>query len=115
VEALRAKGVAGAVESSGCPHDPIGTALWPLEAALGQDSPAILPAERPVTNASTATAAGRTEIPAPARNRNARRLDHAGPGRADQREALRPAQIETRKTHPAPIYWAAFEITGAAD
>jgi CHAT domain-containing protein len=34
---------------------------------------------------------------------------------ADQREALRLAQIQTRKTHPAPVYWAAFEITGSAN
>lgn len=32
----------------------------------------------------------------------------------EQREALRLAQIETRKTHPNPLYWAAFEITGSA-
>ena len=33
----------------------------------------------------------------------------------DQREALRLAQIETRRTHPAPLFWAAFEITGSAN
>jgi CHAT domain-containing protein len=32
----------------------------------------------------------------------------------DERESLRLAQIETRNTHPRPIYWAAFEITGSA-
>ena len=31
------------------------------------------------------------------------------------REALRLAQIQTRKNHPAPRLWAAFEITGSAD
>jgi CHAT domain-containing protein len=34
---------------------------------------------------------------------------------ADKREALRRAQIETRKTFPAPRYWAAFELTGSAN
>jgi CHAT domain-containing protein len=33
---------------------------------------------------------------------------------ADKREALRRAQIETRKEYPAPRYWAAFELTGSA-
>jgi CHAT domain-containing protein len=32
----------------------------------------------------------------------------------DERESLRLAQIETRNTHPRPIYWAAFAITGSA-
>ena len=33
----------------------------------------------------------------------------------DKREALRLAQIETRATHPQPMYWAAFQIVGRAD
>lgn len=33
----------------------------------------------------------------------------------DKREALRLAQIETRATHPHPMYWAAFQIVGRAD
>ena len=33
----------------------------------------------------------------------------------DQREALRLAQIATRADHPAPLYWAAFQITGSAN
>jgi CHAT domain-containing protein len=33
----------------------------------------------------------------------------------DKREALRLAQIETRKTYPSPRFWAAFEITGSTN
>lgn len=33
----------------------------------------------------------------------------------DKREALRLAQIETRKNHPHPAFWAAFQIVGRAD
>jgi CHAT domain-containing protein len=33
----------------------------------------------------------------------------------DKREALRLAQIETRKTYPHPMYWAAFQLVGRAD
>ena len=33
----------------------------------------------------------------------------------DKREALRLAQIETRKTYPLPTYWAAFQLVGRAD
>jgi CHAT domain-containing protein len=33
---------------------------------------------------------------------------------SDKREALRRAQMETRKVYPAPRYWAAFELTGSA-
>jgi CHAT domain-containing protein len=33
----------------------------------------------------------------------------------DKREALRLAQIETRKTYPHPMFWAAFQIVGRAD
>ena len=33
----------------------------------------------------------------------------------DKREALRLAQIETRKTYPDPRFWAAFQIVGRAD
>jgi CHAT domain-containing protein len=32
-----------------------------------------------------------------------------------KREALRLAQIETRKTYPSPRFWAAFEITGSTN
>jgi len=31
-----------------------------------------------------------------------------------KRDALRLAQIETRRSHPQPVFWAAFEITGDA-
>ncbi len=33
----------------------------------------------------------------------------------DKREALRLAQVETKKSHPHPFYWGAFQITGAAN
>ena len=33
----------------------------------------------------------------------------------DKREALRLAQIETRKSYPQPMFWAAFQIVGRAD
>jgi CHAT domain-containing protein len=33
----------------------------------------------------------------------------------DKREALRLAQIETRKDYPHPAFWAAFQIVGRAD
>ncbi len=33
----------------------------------------------------------------------------------DKREALRLAQIETRKQFPQPWYWAAFNIVGSAE
>ena len=33
----------------------------------------------------------------------------------DKREALRLAQIETRKTYPSPRFWAAFEIAGSTN
>lgn len=33
----------------------------------------------------------------------------------DKREALRKAQIATRKNYPHPFYWAAFELTGNAN
>jgi len=33
----------------------------------------------------------------------------------DKREALRLAQIETRRRYPEPWYWAAFNIVGSAD
>jgi CHAT domain-containing protein len=33
----------------------------------------------------------------------------------DKREALRLAQIETRKTYPHPNFWAAFQLVGRAD
>jgi CHAT domain-containing protein len=39
-----------------------------------------------------------------------RELDHAG-----KREALRTAQLETRKTHRHPYFWASFQLTGSAD
>lgn len=32
----------------------------------------------------------------------------------NKREALRLAQIETRKKYPHPYYWAAFQLTGEA-
>lgn len=32
---------------------------------------------------------------------------------ADKREALRTAQLETRKRYPHPYYWASFQLTGA--
>ena len=32
----------------------------------------------------------------------------------DKREALREAQIATRKDYPHPYYWAAFQLTGNA-
>jgi CHAT domain-containing protein len=33
----------------------------------------------------------------------------------DKLEALRLAQIDIRKTYPAPRFWAAFEVTGSGD
>ncbi|HKT72490.1 MAG TPA: CHAT domain-containing protein [Steroidobacteraceae bacterium] len=33
----------------------------------------------------------------------------------DKRDALRLAQIETRRTHPEPWYWAAFTVVGRAN
>ena len=33
----------------------------------------------------------------------------------DKRESLRLAQIETRKTYPHPMFWAAFQIVGRGD
>jgi CHAT domain-containing protein/tetratricopeptide (TPR) repeat protein len=33
----------------------------------------------------------------------------------DKREALRLAQLETRKTYPHPNFWAAFQLVGRAD
>ena len=33
----------------------------------------------------------------------------------DKREALRLAQIETRKSFPHPMFWAAFQLVGRAD
>jgi CHAT domain-containing protein len=36
-------------------------------------------------------------------------------GSNDKREALRLAQIETRKQYPDPWYWAAFNVLGRAD
>ncbi len=34
--------------------------------------------------------------------------------RGDRREALRVAQLETRREYPHPFYWAAFQLTGNA-
>ncbi len=39
-----------------------------------------------------------------------RNLDEYG-----AREALRLAQLQTRKTHPDPVFWAAFEVMGSAN
>ena len=33
---------------------------------------------------------------------------------SDKREALRQAQLDTRKKFAHPFYWAAFQLTGAA-
>lgn len=33
----------------------------------------------------------------------------------NKREALRKAQLETKKKYPHPYYWAAFQLTGSAD
>lgn len=33
--------------------------------------------------------------------------------KTDKRDALRTAQIKTRKTYPHPYYWASFQLTGA--
>jgi CHAT domain-containing protein len=35
-------------------------------------------------------------------------------GKTDKREALRTAQLETKKKYPNPYYWASFQITGNA-
>jgi len=35
--------------------------------------------------------------------------------RTDKREALRTAQIETKKKYPHPYYWASFQLTGNAN
>ncbi|MCX5826660.1 MAG: CHAT domain-containing protein [Deltaproteobacteria bacterium] len=34
--------------------------------------------------------------------------------RSDKREALRTAQLETKKQYPHPYYWASFQLTGNA-
>lgn len=34
--------------------------------------------------------------------------------RTDKREALRTAQLETKKKYPHPYYWASFQLTGNA-
>ena len=34
--------------------------------------------------------------------------------RADKREALRTAQLETKKKYPHPYYWASFQLIGNA-
>jgi CHAT domain-containing protein len=34
--------------------------------------------------------------------------------RTDKREALRTAQLETKKKYPHPYYWASFQLTGSA-
>ncbi len=33
----------------------------------------------------------------------------------NKRDALREAQLATRRQHPPPFYWAAFQLTGLAD
>jgi len=40
------------------------------------------------------------------------RAFYAGLARTNKRDALRNAQNATRKTHPHPFYWAAFQFTG---
>lgn len=35
--------------------------------------------------------------------------------KSNKREALRTAQLETRKTYAHPYYWASFQLTGSAD
>lgn len=35
--------------------------------------------------------------------------------RTDKREALRSAQLDTRKKYAHPYYWAAFQLTGNAN
>lgn len=35
--------------------------------------------------------------------------------RMDKKEALRQAQLETRRNFPHPFYWAAFQLTGRGD
>ena len=32
-----------------------------------------------------------------------------------KREALRSAQLETRRKYPHPYYWASFQLTGNAE
>ncbi len=39
-----------------------------------------------------------------------RNLDEHG-----ARSALQIAQLDTRKTHPDPMFWAAFEVMGSAN
>jgi CHAT domain-containing protein len=33
----------------------------------------------------------------------------------DKRDALRTAQLETKKKYPHPYYWASFQLTGNAN
>lgn len=40
------------------------------------------------------------------------RTFYAGLAKMNKRDALREAQNLTRKTHPHPFYWAAFQLTG---
>jgi CHAT domain-containing protein len=35
-------------------------------------------------------------------------------GKTDRRDALRKAQLETKKNYPHPYYWASFQLTGSA-
>jgi CHAT domain-containing protein len=39
---------------------------------------------------------------------------YANLAKTSKRDALRLAQLETRKKHPHPFYWAAFQLTGSA-
>jgi CHAT domain-containing protein len=40
---------------------------------------------------------------------------YRGLDKIDKREALRTAQLETRKTFGHPYYWASFQLTGNAN
>jgi CHAT domain-containing protein len=33
---------------------------------------------------------------------------------SNKRDALRTAQLETKKKYPHPYYWASFQLTGSA-
>jgi CHAT domain-containing protein len=39
---------------------------------------------------------------------------YRGMQQTDKQDALRKAQLETRRKYPHPYYWASFQLTGSA-